>query len=73
LLSAIPTPNPKRERARQRIILQGDVPSPSNPPAGCRFNPRCPLATDICREEEPPLRDLGAGGSPHLVACHHAE
>jgi oligopeptide/dipeptide ABC transporter ATP-binding protein len=72
LLSAIPTPNPKRERARQRIILEGDVPSPSNPPAGCRFNPRCPLATDICREEDPPLRNLGVDGAPHLVACHHA-
>lgn len=73
LLSAIPTPNPKRERARKRIILQGDVPSPSNPPAGCRFNPRCPLATDICLEQEPPLRDFGAAGAPHLVACHHVQ
>jgi oligopeptide/dipeptide ABC transporter ATP-binding protein len=76
LLSAIPTPDPKRERARKRIILEGDVPNPSNPPAGCRFHPRCPLATDLCRQADPPLRDLGPTGAlpgaPHLVACHHA-
>ena len=76
LLSAIPTPDPKRERARKRIILEGDVPNPSKPPAGCRFHPRCPIATDLCRQADPPLRDLGATGAlpgaPHLVACHHA-
>jgi len=76
LLSAIPTPHPKRERARRRITLQGDVPNPSAPPAGCRFHPRCPLATAVCRESDPLLRDLSATGpptrAPHLVACHHA-
>jgi oligopeptide/dipeptide ABC transporter ATP-binding protein len=77
LLSAIPMPDPKRERERRRIVLQGDVPNPANPPAGCRFHPRCPLATSLCREAEPELRDLAApeasaAGSPHLVACHHA-
>lgn len=75
LLSAIPTPNPKRERERRRIVLQGDVPNPANPPSGCRFHPRCPLATDVCREADPALRNIGGlpDGPPHLVACHHAE
>jgi oligopeptide/dipeptide ABC transporter ATP-binding protein len=74
LLSAIPSPDPKRERARRRIILEGDVPSPANPPAGCRFNPRCAYATDECRQIEPQLRVFGAAGKlEHLVACHHAE
>jgi oligopeptide/dipeptide ABC transporter ATP-binding protein len=73
LLSAIPTPDPKRERARRRIILQGDVPSPARPPEGCRFNPRCPFATDECRQVEPQLRGLDADRPAHVVACHHAE
>ncbi len=68
LLSAIPVPDP--ERQTQRIILPGDVPSPVNPPSGCRFHPRCPYATELCKKEEPPLRELG---SDHLVACHYAE
>ena len=68
LLSAVPVPDP--ERHTQRIILPGDVPSPVNPPSGCRFHPRCPYAADICKGEEPPLRQLGGG---HLVACHFAE
>ena len=72
LLSAIPTPDPKRERARIRITLQGDVPNPAAPPAGCRFNPRCTFATDICREVDPQLRDPDSTGASHLVACHHA-
>lgn len=76
LLSAIPTPDPKRERARQRIVLQGDVPNPANPPSGCRFHPRCPLATSICREADPQLRDPDSAGpfanASHLTACHHA-
>ncbi len=76
LLSAIPTPDPKRERARKRIVLQGDVPNPANPPSGCRFHPRCPLATSICREADPQLRDPGSAGAPasasHFTACHHA-
>jgi len=68
LLSAIPIPDPQKQR--QRIILPGDVPSPVNPPSGCRFHPRCPYATDICKSQEPPLRELGTA---HFVACHHAE
>ena len=76
LLSAIPTPNPKLERTRKRIILQGDVPSPSNPPTGCHFHPRCEQATALCRETDPPLRNLSSSVSPisapHFVACHHA-
>ena len=71
LLSAVPSPNPRQERGRRRIILQGDVPSPAQPPAGCRFHPRCAFASDLCREAEPPLRALGSGA--HQVACHHAE
>ncbi|WP_108587718.1 ABC transporter ATP-binding protein [Paenisporosarcina sp. OV554] len=68
LLSAIPvTDQTKRE---DRIILKGDVPSPLNPPVGCRFNTRCPFATDLCRKEEPKLRELE---SNHSVACHYAE
>ena len=65
LLSAVPVPEPGA--ARQRIILKGDVPSPINPPKGCRFHTRCPYAFDRCRTEEPPLRPTEAG---HLAACH---
>jgi oligopeptide/dipeptide ABC transporter ATP-binding protein len=64
LLSAVPIPNPKA--ARSRVILEGDVPSPLNPPSGCRFHTRCPRRMDRCSEEEPPFRDHGAG---HNVAC----
>jgi oligopeptide transport system ATP-binding protein len=67
LLSAVPVPDPKVEAVRQRIILQGDVPSPVNPPAGCRFHPRCAHARDICRTEEPVTEEAGDG---HTVACH---
>ena len=74
LMSAVPVPNPKKERARQRIILEGDVPSPVNPPAGCRFHPRCAFAETICRQDEPELRVLaGSAGAAHRVACHLAE
>jgi oligopeptide/dipeptide ABC transporter ATP-binding protein len=68
LLSAIPVPDPDRPRAR--IVLKGDVPSPANPPSGCRFHPRCYMAQDICAREEPALRDVGPG---HWSACHFAE
>src|SRR5213596_1222222 len=68
LLSAIPVPDP--DRRRQRIVLKGDVPSPANPPSGCRFHPRCFMAQDICSREEPALREVAPG---HWSACHFAE
>ena len=73
LLSAIPVPDPDKEAKRQRIILEGDVPSPVNPPSGCRFHPRCAYATDVCSQIDPEFRDLGTAAVPHMVACHHAE
>ncbi len=73
LISAIPIPDPVQEAKRQPIILEGDVPNPANPPAGCRFHPRCRFATDICRQDDPPLRHVGPADAAHQVACHHAE
>jgi oligopeptide transport system ATP-binding protein len=68
LLSAVPIPDPHESEARERIVLEGDVPSPIRPPTGCRFHPRCRYATDVCTQIEPPLVDYGNG---HLAACHH--
>jgi peptide/nickel transport system ATP-binding protein len=67
LLMSVPVPDPKQERVRRRIILTGDVPSAINPPAGCRFHPRCPEAFALCREATPEWRQAGPG---HWVACH---
>src|SRR6266508_343464 len=72
LLSAVPIPDPKVERQRQAILLQGDLPSPAAPPHACRFHTRCPYVQPTrCREEAPPLRSLGR--EDHVVACHWAE
>ncbi|HEX6385733.1 MAG TPA: dipeptide ABC transporter ATP-binding protein [Anaerolineae bacterium] len=70
LISAVPVPNPKRERKRRRVILKGEVPSPANKPLGCVFNTRCPLAYDTCFEVEPEYREVRPG---HFVACHLAD
>lgn len=67
LLSAIPIPDPDEGAAKKRIILQGEIPSPIDPPEGCRFKGRCKYAKDICSEETPKFRDMGNG---HMVACH---
>ncbi|ETP67236.1 dipeptide ABC transporter ATP-binding protein [Planococcus glaciei] len=68
LLSSIPVPNPSVKN--ERILLKGDVPSPINPPSGCRFHTRCPFATDRCKTDEPELRELREN---HFVSCHYAE
>jgi len=68
LLSAVPVPDPDLAAKRERIVLEGDVPSPITPPPACRFHPRCRYATEVCKEVEPPLVEHGGG---HLAACHH--
>jgi oligopeptide/dipeptide ABC transporter ATP-binding protein len=68
LLAAVPIPDPRENRARERIVVSGEPPNPIDPPSGCVFHPRCPHATQVCREVEPPLVSYPGG---HLAACHH--
>jgi len=69
LLSAVPIPSPEAEQSRGRVVLEGDIPSPTNPPPGCRFNTRCPLAESVCKQDVPVWREIK---SDHWVACHLA-
>ena len=73
LLSAVPLPNPKVRRRKQRVILVGEIPSPLDVPPGCVFHPRCPYRTNICQKEIPQLRPTDPNDPGHLTACHHAE
>jgi oligopeptide transport system ATP-binding protein len=70
LMSAVPIPDPDIAMERRNIILEGDMPSPTNPPKGCNFSTRCRYAKDVCRSEEPASREVK---SEHFVACHFAE
>lgn len=67
LMSAVPIPDPESSKLRERIILEGDIPSPANPPEGCNFNTRCPVAFDRCFEEDPEYLEVKSG---HWAACH---
>ena len=69
LLAAVPEPDPQRQRAKAKLPLSGEIPSPANPPSGCRFHTRCPMAVDVCRAVVPEWRPVGAS----MVACHRAE
>jgi oligopeptide/dipeptide ABC transporter ATP-binding protein len=71
LLSAAPAADPDTAAARQRIILVGDVPSPINPPSGCRFHPRCPKAQELCQQQDPPLETKPDDPASHKTACHY--
>ncbi|HEY2258326.1 MAG TPA: ABC transporter ATP-binding protein, partial [Solirubrobacteraceae bacterium] len=68
LLSAIPIPDPRENRERERMVIGGEPPNPINPPSGCRFHTRCPRATEVCSQVEPPLAEYAGG---HVAACHH--
>jgi oligopeptide/dipeptide ABC transporter ATP-binding protein len=68
LLGAIPIPDPRENRERERFVIGGEPPNPINPPSGCRFHTRCPRATDICSQVEPPMAEYAGA---HLAACHH--
>ncbi len=70
LMSAVPIPDPDKARNRHRIFLEGDIPSPVNPPAGCNFNTRCPIVTEICHKIDPEYREISPN---HFVACHYAD
>ena len=67
LLRSVPVPDPKLARSRDKEALEGEVPSPIDPPKGCHFHPRCPYAKPVCREAVPPMTDAGGG---HMVCCH---
>ena len=80
LLSAVPIPDPVKERARERILLTGDLPSPADPPSGCRFRSRCFRYTalserkrDLCEQQEPPRERHGNSSEGHEAACHYAQ